>query len=239
MRDNPGISTSNGLGRTVENRAGRNNREGSGKDCECWGRISALAAFSKQVDFSVFLAELKTKGAAEAWQGAASVWTHRDNVQQHREQCFAGLAAGLNAENQHAVAFARKFRNIFREATPLVAVPIELIRRCVCLLETETESSRSDIFGFEEWLNAASLHDSIYALEVAEIYLDFVRRTKPYVYDHENNLTQLLTRLFTQAEEQEESDSGVMLQRVVAVQDTLLALGVNGVNDWLKAAERP
>ena len=30
-----------------------------------------------------------------------------------------------------------------------------------------------------------------------------------------------------------------MLQRVVAVQDTLLALGVNGVNDWLKDAERP
>lgn len=213
--------------------------EGSGKDFESWGRISALAALSKQVDFSVFLAELKTKDAAEAWQGAASVWTHPGNMLQHREQCFAGLAAGLNTENHHAVAVARKFRYIFREATPLVAVPIELIRRCVCLLETETETSRSDIFGFEAWLNAASLHDPMYALEATEIYLDFVRRTKPYLYDHENNLTQLLTRLFTQAEEQEESDSGVMLQRVVAVQDALLALGVNGVNDWLKAAERP
>lgn len=49
----------------------------------------------------------------------------------------------------------------------------------------------------------------------------------------------LLTRLFAQAEEQEELDGGAMLQRVVAVQDTLLALGVNGVNDWLKDAERP
>ena len=78
----------------------------------------------------------------------------------------------------------------------------------------------------------------MYALEATEIYLDFVRRTKPHVYDHENNLTQLLTRLFAQAEEQEESDSGATLQRVVAVQDALLALGVNGVNDWLKAAER-
>jgi hypothetical protein len=214
-------------------------REGDGKDFESWGRISALAALSKQVNFSVFLAELKTKETAEAWQGATSVWTHPGNMQQHREQCFAGLTAGLDADNQHAVAVARKFRNVFRDTTPLVAVPIELIRRCACLLETEAESSRSDIFGFEAWLNAASLHDPMYALEATEIYLDFVRRTKSYVYDHQNNLTQLLTRLFTQAEEQEESDRGVMLQRVVAVQDALLALGVSGVNDWLKAAERP
>ena len=153
--------------------------------------------------------------------------------------CLAGLEAGLNAENQHALAIARKFRNLFRETTPLVSIPIELLQRCFALLETETESARSDIYGFDAWLNATSLHDPMVALEATEIYLEFVRRTKPYVYDHENNLTQLLPRLFAQAEEQEESDSGAMLQRVVAVQDELLALGVNGVNDWLKVAEHP
>ena len=79
----------------------------------------------------------------------------------------------------------------------------------------------------------------MYALEVTEIYLDFVLRTKPYVYDFENNLTQLLTHLFMQAEEQEELDGGAMLQRVVAIQDALMALGVDSVNGWLKAAERP
>ena len=167
------------------------------------------------------------------------MWTHPDNVLQHREQCLAGLEAGLNAENQHALAIARKFRNLFRETTPLVSIPIELLQRCFALLETETESARSDIYGFDAWLNATSLHDPMVALEATEIYLEFVRRTKPYVYDHENNLTQLLPRLFAQAEEQEESDSGAMLQRVVAVQDELLALGVNGVNDWLKVAEHP
>lgn len=77
------------------------------------------------------------------------------------------------------------------------------------------------------------------ALEATESYLEFVRRTKPYLYGHENSLTQLLTRLFAQAEEQEESDGKAMLQRVVVVQDALLALGVQGVNDWLKIAERP
>lgn len=107
------------------------------------------------------------------------------------------------------------------------------------MLEPETESARSDIYGFDAWLSATSLHNPMVALEATEIYLEFVRRTKPYVYDHENNLMQLLICLFAQAEEQEESDSGAMLQRVVAVQDALLALGVNGVNDWLEVAERP
>lgn len=214
-------------------------REGSGKDLETWGRISALAVLSSQVDCFVLLAELKTKDADHAWHGAAGVWTHSGNIQQHRELCIAGLEAGLNAENRHAIVVARKFSNVFRETTPLVALPSELIRRCFCLLETEADSSRGDIFGVDAWLNVTSLRDPMYALEVTEIYLDFVLRTKPYVYDFENNLTQLLTHLFMQAEEQEELDGGTMLQRVVAIQDALMALGVDSVNGWLKAAERP
>jgi hypothetical protein len=59
------------------------------------------------------------------------------------------------------------------------------------------------------------------------------------VHDHENNLTELPTRVFAQAEEQEESDGKAMLQRVVAAQDAPLSLGVDGVNDWLNVAERP
>ena len=214
-------------------------REGSGKDLQTWGRICALAALSKQLAMSTLLAELKTVDSEEAWRGAASVWTNPGNARQHREQCFAGLGVGLNAENQYAAAVARKFRNLFRETSHLVSIPIELLQRCFALLETETESARRDVFGFDAWLNATSIRDPMFALDATECYLEFVRRTKPYMYDHENNLTQLLTRLFAQAEEQEESDGKAMLQRVVAVQDALLALGVNGVNDWLKVAERP
>lgn len=66
-----------------------------------------------------------------------------------------------------------------------------------------------------------------------------LHRVKPQIYNHQNQLTQLLTRLFSQAEEQEEADGGAMLRRVVAVQDSLLALGVNGVVDWLRDSERP
>ncbi|WP_193944704.1 hypothetical protein [Photobacterium frigidiphilum] len=214
-------------------------RDGFGKDHETWGRISALAAFLKHIDFSIFVEELKVVETAAAWSGAASVWTHHSNIQRHKEQCFSGLEAGLSAENSHAIIIARKFHNLFRESTPLLTVPTKLIQRCFSLLESETDSRRNNIFGFDKWLNVISVHDPMYALEAVEIYLDFVRRTKAYVHDYNNSLTQLLTRLFVQAEELEESDSGAMLQRVVTLQDTLLVLGVSGVNDWLKAAERP
>ena len=213
--------------------------DGQDTELETWGRISALAALSKQIDFSSFLSELISRNASQSWRGAANVWTHPGNMQQHRDQCLAGIQAGLNTSNPDAAAVARKCRSLFREKTPLVSVPTELIQRCFTVLEAETESAQREFYGFDAWLNATSTRDPMSALESTEIYLNYVRRVKPYLYDHENNLTQLLTRLFAQAEEQEELDGGAMLQRVVAVQDTLLALGVNGVNDWLKDAERP
>jgi hypothetical protein len=213
-------------------------REGDGKDLKTWGRISALAALSQQVDFPALLAELLSLESAEAWSGAASVWTHIENIQQHREQCLKGLEAGLSGENPWAAAVAGKFNNLFHGATQLVAIPTMLIQRYFALLEAEEGTARRDIFGFDAWMNASASRDPMSALAAAEIYLNFVKRTKPYLYDRNNNLTQLLTRIFAQAEEQEYSDAGAMLLRVVTVQDTLLALGINGVNDWLKAAER-
>ena len=213
--------------------------EGGGKDFETWGRICALAALSKQLALSALLAELDTLNSADAWRGAASVWTHPRNAQQHREQCLIGLGAGLNAQNEHAAVVACEFRELFRETSLLVPIPIDLLQRCFALLETETEFARSDIFGFDAWLNATSIRDPMFALEAAEIYLEFVQRKKPYIFDHEHDLAQLLTRLFAQAEEQEALDSKAMLQRVVMVQDTLLAFGVNEVSEWLKVAERP
>ncbi|PRD69918.1 ATP-binding protein [Malikia spinosa] len=214
-------------------------RDGQDTELETWGRISALAALSKKIDFSSFLSELISRNASQAWRGAASVWTHPGNMQQNRDQCLSGIQAGLSASNPDAAAVARKCRSLFREKTPLVSMPAELIQRCFTVLEAETQSTQREFYGFDAWLNATSTRDPMSALESTEIYLNYVRRVNLYLYDHENNLTQLLTRLFAQAEEQEESDGGAMLQRVVAVQDTLLALGVNGVNDWLKDAERP
>jgi hypothetical protein len=212
--------------------------EGSGKDLEVWGRISALAVLSKKMDISTLLEELIARESAEAWGGAASVWTHASNLKQHSELCIAGLEVGLGAENAHTLVVARKFPNIFREINPPISVSIDLIRRYFCLIESNIHSSTNDVRGFAAWLNAISLYSPSYALDACEIYFDFVKHKNCSVSNFEKNLTQLLTRLFTQAEEQEESDSGAMLQRVVVLQDILLALDVHGVGDWLKAAER-
>jgi hypothetical protein len=214
-------------------------REGSGKDLEIWGRISALAALAKHINIVDLLNNLKTMDNTEAWRGAASVWTHPENIREHREQCLTGIEAGLKANTLHAAAVAGRMERLFPKKHPLISIPIELIQLCFDIFESDSENKHYRPFGIDEWLNATSHRNPDQALAVSEIYLAYVNRTKLFLYDHENNLTQLMTRLFAEAEEREESDHGVMLQRVVSLQDMLLSLGVDGVNDWLRAAERP
>jgi ATPase family protein associated with various cellular activities (AAA) len=213
--------------------------EGGGKAMETWGRISALAALSSHIDDSVLLNELKAMDSTEAWQGAASVWTHPENIKQHRVQCVTGIEAGLKANGHHAAAVAQKMEQLFHENNLMLSIPIELINLCFTVFESDSENKHQDLFGFDKWLNVTSYRDPEQALALTEIYLAYVSRTKAYLYDYKNNLTQLITRLFAEAEEREESDNGAMLQRVVSLQDMLLSLGVDSVNDWLKAAERP
>jgi len=70
-------------------------------------------------------------------------------------------------------------------------------------------------------------------------YIAYLSNSVSYLYDHENLLVQLMTSLFAESEEREESDNGSMLTRVVRLQDLLLSLGGTSIDDWLKAAERP
>lgn len=214
-------------------------REGSGKDMETWARISALAALTKHIDFTVWLEDLKTLDSTEAWKGAASVWTYHENFKQYHEQCLTGIEAGLKSNRPHAEAIAQQMKKLFCDNTSVISIPIELMRLCFTIYESDSENKRHGLFGFGNWLNATAYYDPEQALAVTEIYLVYVSRAKSILYDHENNFTQLLTRLFAEADEREESDRGTMLKRVVSVQDTLLSLGVNSINDWLKAAERP
>jgi len=212
--------------------------EGEGKALEVWGRISALAALSGRLDFAAWIEELKILDSSDAWSGATSVWTHRENIKQHWTQCIAGIEVGLGAHSSHAVMVSRWVEHLFRDDESLIAIPTSLIRSCFDAFELDNENKHHRLFGFDKWLNATSCGDPEQALAITELYLAYVSRTKPYLYDHENSLTQLMTRLFAEAEEREESDQGAMLQRVVAVQDMLLSLGLNSLNDWLKAAER-
>lgn len=213
-------------------------REGVKEDMETWGRISALAALSGHLDFAALIGELKTLDVTEAWQGAVGVWAHPENIKQHRDQCLAGIKAGLNVGMPHVLVVSQHVDHIFQDNTPPISIPIELIRLCFGVFENDSENKHHRLFGFDEWLNVISQRDPELALDATEIYLAYVSRAKPYFYDRENQLEQLLTRLFAEAEEREESDQGTMLKRVVSVQDMLLSLGGNSIKDWLKAAER-
>lgn len=214
-------------------------REGSGKDLETWGRISALGAMTQHINHAELLSDLTTLDSDEAWLGVATVWTNSENIRLHREQCLAGIDFGLNSGGTHAKVVAEQMDQIFRDRADVIAIPTELIRHCFDVFRTNRENKHHRLFGFHEWLNAISQVAPEQSLAATEIYLAYVSHSKPHLYDHDNSLTQLMTRLFAEAEEREESDGGAMLQRVVVVQDALLSLGLNGVVDWLKAAERP
>lgn len=225
----------------VRSLLGRLRNEGRGKDLETWGRISALATMTHYIDFDDFLGDLNTLDSTDAWRGAATVWTNSENIRQHREQCLAGMNSGLNIGGTHALEVAEQIVRIFNDKSDVISVPIELVGHLFSVFENDSDdkNKRHRFFGFHEWLNAILQHDPEQTLAAAEIYLAYVSLRNLHIYDHNNDLTQLMTRLFAEAEEQEESDCGVMLQRVVVIQDTLLSLRVNGVADWLKAAERP
>ncbi|MGR2855283.1 ATP-binding protein [Erwinia sp. 1181_3] len=215
--------------------------EGRGKDLETWGRISALAAFTQQIEFNEFIQSLNDLDNPDAWRGAATVWTHVENIKKHREQCFSGISSGLNAKAIHSIEVAGQMAKIFHNKIDAIFVPIDLIERCFSVFKnsSKSENKNRQLFSFHEWLNAISQQDPEQALDACEIYLHYISHGKLHLYDYKDNLSQLMTRLFAEAEEREESDSGAMLQRVVVVQDKLLSLGVNSIADWLKAAERP
>ena len=213
--------------------------EGTMEDMETWGRISALSSLSGHIALPVLIEKLNTLYSPQAWQGAMSVWTNIGNIRQHEKLCFTGIEAGLNADKSHAKVSVRHVENIFHEIAPPVFVPPDLVQLCFNVLENDSEGNKHRVFGFDKWLNAISERDPVMALAITEMYLDYVRRAKPYFSDYENQLVQLVTRLFVEAEEREESDSGEMLKRVVAVQDMLLSLGLDSIDAWLKSAERP
>lgn len=212
---------------------------GSDNDMETYGRISALCALNDQLDFNTLLNNLKSNDVTQAWDGAAAVWTHVENITIHREQCLKGIKAGLCIGGAGSEAVAQRFSNIFRKDKPAISIPNEILIKYFKVLEQKNEEYVDTSYGFDEWLNLISGRDPDRALTAFETYLSYIKRAKVHFYDHGKELTQLLTRLFSEAEEREESDNGDMLQRVVALQDVMLSLGVSTVDEWLKAAERP
>lgn len=213
--------------------------EGKDKDLETWGRISALAAFSGHVDISTLINDLEHMQSIEAWRGATSVWAHPENIKEHKDQCIHGLEFGLFFST-YSDEIVNQMKSLFYNNNSTLPITVELMDIFFDVLkEGNNGNEQLDFYYFGKWLNAMCHNDPDKALSIFEKYLTYVRHTKSTIYDYKNNLTQIMTRLFAEAEEREESDRGAMLQRVVLLQDSLLSLGIDGINDWLKAAERP
>jgi hypothetical protein len=208
------------------------------KELESWGRISALAAFLGYVDINDFVDRLTLLANADAWKGAASVWTHHENVMQYRNQCFLGLMTGLQQSDEVTSSIATEMASLFQKSEPITSISREIVNLYFSAIEQKKDDGRFNLYGLDDWLNATSLNRPDDALAAAERFADFVLRTKHHLHDF-GAFSQLLTRLFREAEEREESDGGTMLRRVIALQDGFLATGVNGLQDWLRDAERP
>jgi hypothetical protein len=210
----------------------------TGKSLETWGRISALAALSGHIDLHVFILQLQRLGSVDAWAGSATVWGEKGNIAQHFEQCVLGLSTGLQEAANIASSVAREMSFLFGKEQPLAVVSSDIIDKYLSAIEQDQSDNRFHLDGFDEWLNAMSQCRPDEALVSAERFAVFIRHTNYQLYGLED-ITQLMTRLFREAEEREESDNGAMLQRVIDLQDAFLAIGVNGLQDWLRDAERP
>lgn len=223
---------------TIKSSLDRIYREGSRKDMETWGRISALTALAGHINTTDLLVDLNELDISEAWQGAASVWTHPGNIRQKEDQCLQGIETGLKLGGSHATTVARQVETIFRNNTPPIIIPIELTRYFFDSIESDSKNKHHRLFGFNEYINMIAQHDPDNALASIEMYLAYVAHNEIYLHDHSSQLIQTVTRLFSEAEEREQADHGAMLKRVVSIQDILLSLGINSINDWLKSAER-
>ncbi len=103
-------------------------------------------------------------------------------------------------------------------------------------------TATGDVFGRMDslfgWLSEVALDDPPYALEVLETAIDGIDR----IYtssDAATSCAKCLTELFREAEDCELSDDGRFLKRVLAVQDVLFSIGLDALDEWLRAAERP
>ncbi len=210
----------------------------TGKALKTWARISALAALSGRIHLPDFIPQLQALGSVDAWKGATSVWTHKGNMTQHFDQCIFGISTGLQEPGDIASSVARKMSSLFGKDLPPTLIPSDIIDKYLSAIEQDKSDNRFHLHGLDEWLNVMSQYRPDEALASAERFAVFVRDAKYQLYGL-GDISQLMTRLFREAEEREESDNGAMLRRVIALQDTFLAIGVNGLQDWLRDAERP
>lgn len=210
----------------------------TGRALEAWGRISALADLSGYIDSNNFIVQLQSLNSLDAWKGTTSVWSHKGNITKHREKCFFGIRVGLKEKAGIASVVAKEIESLFQKDEPFMLIPSDIIDLYFSIIEQYQSDENRSPYGFDNWLNAASQHRPDETLIAAERFSSFIGQTKYRLYDH-GSISQLLTRLFREAEEREEADDGAMLRRVITLQDGFLAIEGSSLHNWLRDAERP
>lgn len=202
-----------------------------------WARIATLSSLTGHVPHDEHVQRLRALGRPKAWRAAAEVWGVNAKQLSHREACLSGLRSAMEASAGERGAVA-SMHNVF-SVRPAIAIPEDLITG-MFRIEADSSDDRSHYHphAFTEWLEAMALVRPEQALGPLGQLADFLQQSGRRLYDN-GPIARTLTALYREAEEREMADGRWMLDRVVGIQDSLLAVGVHGLDDWLRAAERP
>jgi len=201
-----------------------------------WGRISALAVLSGHIDPDTLLTKLRANVNSDAWRGAASVFAANASKREFFEICIVGLLNALD-DGTGIQAATIEMTTLFR-ADPPVAIPDSLLRRYFEVLRTTDRNQGTPVHDFQLWLARRVQSSPDDGLTAVELALQRGPDHALHIWDHDL-YPALLTRLFREAEDREESDEGIFLARVIKVQDSFLKLGTHVIDQWLRDAERP
>lgn len=200
-----------------------------------WARLMTLGCLAGGIGVNEVIEEVATLDSSGAWSGNVSVWLSNINTPEHRQRCIDGLSAAI-AHTAGAVALRQQGMRLFAKDPAIRPVPIRILE---CIF-TEPLPASGPYYppGTAEWLCSLVPVDPDQALQISRLVASAAKAGHFQIFDGKP-VSQLLTLLLREAEDREESDNGLMLTEVIAVQDDFLNASVPELLGWLRAAERP
>jgi len=202
---------------------------------DTWGRIMSLALLSGKIEKEDFLAQLRQVKEEVAWSTVAQVFAF--NI--HTDECYDSCLWGLEAVLSHAVKNKEILNSVahafFDKDEKYVTLPFHFLKLFVGYISEVGKDQHIGLFHLPDWLLAEAELDYENALLAIELLMDVFKNEDLRIND---KLINLLTILFREAEEMEDTDRGALLDRVLNVQDAFLAHGVYAMDKWLHEAER-
>jgi len=204
---------------------------------ESWGRIAALAYLAGHIPVHEFFHHLIEVTEGSAWKGAIQVFACNAGADEHRDTCIGALLWMLEHTPTPSDAANQIHHHLFSLTPPIRRLPVGFVQ-LFFRARNQVEGERcGPLFSFLEWLSVIAPNSPDEVLEAMETMLAHEQSPSTDLW-HSDDFS-VLSSLFHEAEEREQSDSGQFLTRVIALQDALLKIGANGLDQWLKDAERP